>query len=55
LKGLELTQVDKNREKYGGNALTPPKTEPLWIKFLKTLVKMRNFSKKRFWKFKTFF
>lgn len=37
-QGLELEQVDKNREKYGRNELTPPKMEPMWMKFIKTLV-----------------
>lgn len=31
-------QIAQNLLKYGKNELTPPKTEPLWLKFLKTLV-----------------
>lgn len=30
--------MKRNREKYGVNQLTPPKKEPLWLKFIKTLV-----------------
>ncbi|CAL8075214.1 unnamed protein product [Orchesella dallaii] len=36
--GLSGDQVKRNREKYGMNQLTPPKKEPLWLKFIKTLV-----------------
>lgn len=35
--GLTTDQVKRNREKYGVNQLTPPKMEPLWLKFIKTL------------------
>lgn len=37
LKGLDTPQVDKNQDKYGSNQLTPPKAEPMWLKFMKTL------------------
>ncbi|ODN05419.1 Sodium/potassium-transporting ATPase subunit alpha [Orchesella cincta] len=36
--GLSEDQVRRNREKYGINQLTPPKKEPTWLKFIKTLV-----------------
>ena len=37
-QGLDDGQVKRNADKYGKNALTPPKKEPTWIKFLKTLI-----------------
>ena len=36
-KGLTTEQAEKNTEKYGVNALTPPKTTPEWVKFCKNL------------------
>ncbi|GAQ85006.1 Ca2+ transporting ATPase [Klebsormidium nitens] len=33
-KGLPSAQVLVNREKYGRNMLTPPKTKPAWVKYL---------------------
>ncbi|CAG7834151.1 unnamed protein product [Allacma fusca] len=37
-QGLDDSQVKRNLEKYGKNQLTPPKKDPLWLKFVKTLV-----------------
>jgi len=36
-KGLTTEQAKKNLEKYGPNRLTPPKTTPEWIKFLRII------------------
>eukprot|EP00271_Cylindrocystis_brebissonii_P021535 TRINITY_DN7756_c0_g1_i2.p1 TRINITY_DN7756_c0_g1~~TRINITY_DN7756_c0_g1_i2.p1 ORF type:complete len:1167 (+),score=247.04 TRINITY_DN7756_c0_g1_i2:363-3863(+) len=33
-KGLSFDQVKKNREQFGSNRLTPPKTTPWWLKYL---------------------
>ena len=38
LQGLDDGQVQRNVEKYGKNELTPPKKDPTWLKFIKTLV-----------------
>ena len=35
--GLTSAQAKANLERDGPNALTPPPTTPVWIKFLKTL------------------
>ena len=35
--GLTQAVADENLKKYGKNQLSPPKTTPEWIKFLKTL------------------
>lgn len=34
MQGLPSAQVLVNREKYGRNMLTPPKTKPAWVKYL---------------------
>lgn len=36
-QGLSSEQVIEQRTKYGNNELTPPKTTPIWVRFLKTL------------------
>ncbi|KAK9412577.1 sodium/potassium-transporting ATPase subunit alpha-2-like [Crotalus adamanteus] len=36
-KGLTRAQAAQNLEKYGPNALTPPRTTPKWIKFCRQL------------------
>ncbi|KAI8770548.1 sodium/potassium-transporting ATPase subunit alpha [Biomphalaria glabrata] len=35
--GLSKEQAAENLRKFGYNTLTPPKTTPMWIKFLKTM------------------
>ncbi|KAH9508727.1 hypothetical protein Btru_049745 [Bulinus truncatus] len=35
--GLTKAQAAENLKKYGYNTLTPPKTTPMWVKFLKTM------------------
>src|SRR5579863_3613174 len=35
--GLSPSQAKTNFERYGPNALTPPKTTPEWVKFCKNL------------------